>query len=390
MDPALQPTIRWRPRRRFELPGSGGAWVLSTALCVVLATAVAVGARQPAEATLALGGLDPVLLVEGRETQGDPLLSTVHEGLVYRFDSDRTRRAFAADPGRYAAQLGGACARMGPGVEGDPELFALHQGRIYLFGTEQCREAFGEHPERYLLPPLPPLEPSRDDLRAARELLEKAEGSLSKKPLRRLEGYRVVGVVERGGRSTGFELWLSLGGGVWRKQMVGDDLRIESWNGATGVAAGPEGEVPLRATERIALTDEALRFDALTVLGGLDLAKLTATVEEPEEPGSTRLVRLELPSGSAAVAGGQVVLEVDRHSGRVVSLRFRGRGPGGRAGWITRRFEDFRSTAGLFVPFRREDVFEGSDQPFEVTRIESIEIRALDPSLLEASVGGAR
>jgi YHS domain-containing protein len=148
---------------------------LLVAACLLAGFLVDARAAVASAADLpALDGLDPVRLVEGMEEQGDPLLTATHEGLVYRFASDRTRRAFLAEPERYAVQLAGACARMGPGVEGAPDLFAVHDGRLYLFGTEQCLEAFVEHPERYLLPELPPLEPTTAELKAARELLAKA------------------------------------------------------------------------------------------------------------------------------------------------------------------------------------------------------------------------
>ena len=387
--PELQEAARRSMMSRAR-PGRRRAGARAVVFGAALATLVAASAGSTAETTraLAVSGLDPVLLVGGQEVAGDPLLAVVHAGLLYRFDSDRTRRAFVAEPGRFAAQLGGACARMGAGVDGQPDLFAVEGGRLYLFGTEQCRDAFLEHPERYLLPPLPPLEPTGEERRAARELLEKAAAALSNRPLRRLAGYRVVGAVERGAGATAFELWLSLDGAVWRKRSIGGEVSVEIWDGSTGALSSRGGTGALSEPARIELLEEAARFDALTLLRGLDLERLTATVEVPDEPGPTRLVRVELPRGAGAGTGlaegaaEQVVLEIDRHSGRVTSLHFRGRGPGGRAGWITRRFDDFRAAGELFVPFRREDTFEGRDEPFQVTRIERLDPERLDPGRL--------
>ena len=385
-----------RPSTRQPDPVGAIRWfALIAALVATLCTTHSRTLRAE-EPPLAAGGLDPVLLAEGQETPGDPLLSVQHEGLVYRFDSDRTRRAFAAEPDRYAVQLGGACARMGPGVEGDPELFTVHDGKLYLFGTEQCLERFEEEPDRYVLPQLAAIEASRGEMRAARELLAKAAGSLSKKPLHRLPGYRAVGAVERGPRSFAFELRLSADGAVWRKQMAGDDVRVETWSGGAGAVDGRRGRAPLSPQAQLALLEEARRFDALTLLHTLDLGELTAAIEEPSEPsepsepGPTRLVRFAVPQQAGVGGGEQLVLEIDRHSGRVTSLRFRGRGPGGRAGWITRRFDDFRATGGLFVPFRREDTFEGQSEPFQITLLERVEIAELERELLETAADAER
>lgn len=384
-------------RALFDFSLTSGV-VLFLGVAAVAPAQEAQTAEEGESSPLALDGLDPVLLFEHREVEGDPLLAVEHDGLLYRFDSDRTRRAFVEDPERYAVQLGGACARMGPGVAGEPELFAVHPTGIYLFGTEQCLEAFLEHPGRYVLPPLPRLEPSNAEKRQARELLELAAGALGKKPIRRLPGYRIVGVEERGARATPFELWLSLDGAVRRKRLVGEEAIVETWDGERGSLSGRTAPEPLRAWARRELLEEAAELDALTALRALDLDHVVARVEAREEPGPTRWVRLEVPDGwgraahrarradsSEQEAPEQIGLEIDRHSGRVVAMRFRGRGPGGRAGWITRRFEDFRAIGDLYLPFRREDTLEGGDEPFRVVTLERIAVERLDPELLEIS-----
>jgi YHS domain-containing protein len=375
---------------------------LLVAACLLAGFLVDARAAVASAADLpALDGLDPVRLVEGMEEQGDPLLTATHEGLVYRFASDRTRRAFLAEPERYAVQLAGACARMGPGVEGAPDLFAVHDGRLYLFGTEQCLEAFVEHPERYLLPELPPLEPTTAELKAARELLAKAISALGERPLRRGGGYRVAGTIERGSNAAPFEIWTSTSGAVRREGRDGPVSLVEVWDGRTGRVRRQGGAAPLSATRREALVQEARLLDALTVLRGVDPKKAIARVEEPDAPGPTRLVRFAGVAADSG-AGDPVVLEIDRHSGRVVSLRFRGRGPGGIAGWISRRFDDFRPAGDLFLPFRRSDTFEDHAEPFRVTVVESLAVvDGFDPGLfaipdeppaaaLQAAPGGGR
>ncbi|HVS14743.1 MAG TPA: hypothetical protein VMV46_12515 [Thermoanaerobaculia bacterium] len=365
------PSLSWRVAALLV------AWLLAAPL----APAFAVDAP-------ALDGLDPVRLVEGAEVEGDPLLTATHDGLTYRFASDRTRRAFLAEPARFAVQLDGACARMGPGVEGAPDLFALHDGRLYLFGTEQCLEAFVAHPERYLLPAPPALDPSPAELKEARELLAKAASALGERTLRRAGGYRVAGRLERGSSVAPFELWISFAGPVRRERRAGSLSLVEAWDGEAAWAQGRQGVAPLAATSREALQQEALLLDALTVLRRVDVQKAIAVVETPAAPGPTRLVRL---AGADRGGGDEpVALEVDRHSGRVASLRFRGRGPGGFAGWITRRFDDFRPAGGLFLPFRRADHFEDQPEPFRVLVVESLEVvDRFDPRLFAIPDGAA-
>lgn len=55
-----------------------------------------------AETSLALHGLDPVLLLSGQEEMGKPEIIAVHDGRRYQFVSEPHRAAFAADPQKYA------------------------------------------------------------------------------------------------------------------------------------------------------------------------------------------------------------------------------------------------------------------------------------------------
>jgi Cytochrome P460 len=71
-------------------------------------TADATPASSPAPAaastTLALRGLDPVLLTDGREEMGKPEIIASHAGYRYQFVSEPNRAKFAADPKRFSIQ----------------------------------------------------------------------------------------------------------------------------------------------------------------------------------------------------------------------------------------------------------------------------------------------
>lgn len=111
------------------------------------------GAEMGAETSgppVAVGGLDPVLLVDGRRELGKPEIIATHGAFTYHFVSEPTRARFAADPERYSIQ-NDSCLVV-PGATLDPDIFAVHEGRIYGFATHDCASDFALEPERYLSP----------------------------------------------------------------------------------------------------------------------------------------------------------------------------------------------------------------------------------------------
>ena len=101
------------------------------------------------ESVVALGGLDPVLLVQGREEMGKPEIVASHRAYRYQFVSEPDRVAFAADPDRYAIQ--NTTCLVVPGAPIDPARFAVHEGRIYGFAMADCVKQFKEKPAAYLI-----------------------------------------------------------------------------------------------------------------------------------------------------------------------------------------------------------------------------------------------
>jgi len=89
----------------------------------------------------ALRGLDPVLLIAGDETPGDPRFAAEHDGWRYLFASAETRDRFTAEPERYAIQGDGQCPVI-PSATADPAIFTVLDGRIYIFASESCIEKF--------------------------------------------------------------------------------------------------------------------------------------------------------------------------------------------------------------------------------------------------------
>ena len=106
--------------------------------------------QQSPPASLALKGLDPVLLVAGREEMGKPEIIAVHKGYQYQFVSEPHRAKFASDPQKYSIQNDTCPVAFGAPV--DPALFAVHDGKIYGLGTADCVEQFKSHPTEYVKP----------------------------------------------------------------------------------------------------------------------------------------------------------------------------------------------------------------------------------------------
>ncbi len=97
---------------------------------------------------VALAGLDPVHLVEGREALGTAEIIMDFEGFRYQFVSEPSRQTFAADPARFAIQ-NDTCPVV-PGAAIDGSLISVYEGRIYAFASPACVGQFEDDPARYV------------------------------------------------------------------------------------------------------------------------------------------------------------------------------------------------------------------------------------------------
>ena len=99
-------------------------------------------------APLALAGLDPVHLVEGREEMGKPEIVMESGGMRYQFVSEPSRSTFEADPQRYVIQ--NETCPVVPGAPIDPSLVAVHEGKVYAFASPACVASFQADPDSFL------------------------------------------------------------------------------------------------------------------------------------------------------------------------------------------------------------------------------------------------
>jgi len=107
-------------------------------------------AAAPAGPSLAVRGLDPVLLVAGREERGKAEIIADHKGRRYQFVSEPNRKTFVADAARYSIQNDTCLVVRGAPL--DPDLFVVHEGRIYGFATADCVSQFKARPEAFVRP----------------------------------------------------------------------------------------------------------------------------------------------------------------------------------------------------------------------------------------------
>ena len=95
---------------------------------------------------LVLKGLDPVLLVEGKQVKGVETNSAEFGNFKYFFASKEDKAMFTKEPSRYAVQNNGDCGLM-PRSGGNPDIFFVHKGKIYLMACEDCLAAAKASPD---------------------------------------------------------------------------------------------------------------------------------------------------------------------------------------------------------------------------------------------------
>src|SRR5919112_2063651 len=145
-------------------------------LVIILVLAFTVSAQ---DANISLEGLDPVMLTQGKEVQGDMKYRVTRGQFQYLFANPENKATFEKDPSRYEIQLDGHCARMGAPTSADPDLYTVHNGRIYIFGSEECQTLFKATTEKYLeVPAAPKSPPTVEMVKRGQELIAKAVEAL--------------------------------------------------------------------------------------------------------------------------------------------------------------------------------------------------------------------
>lgn len=311
---------------------------------------------------LALRGLDPVALVKGAERAGDPAHAVTRGEYTYRFADARSLAEFQARPERYEIQLGGCCGRMGPlSGKGSPERWLVHEGSLFIFASEQCRDSFNKQPQAFLDPDEPA--PAADE--AARKrgaaLLERAlaahGGAARIDVLSSLEYFQSVEVEDKNGKHAETLSRAIVFPGRYRQhQTWGPDWAVThvSAPGAafTELKSGSE-ELHASGARELART---LRRIPLVILRSRGEPGFSCSYAGSAEHGGTKVEEI-----ACSFAGTTTYLGIEEASGRVLSARYRGRGPRLAFGSVIKLFSGFHDAGGVLVPGHAKGFFDGAD-----------------------------
>jgi len=343
-------------------------------LIVVLSCFAATASAQvsSAEAVIPLEGLDPVMLTQGKEVQGDMKYKVTRGRFQYLFASAENKAIFEKDPSRYEIQLDGACARMGTPTTGNPDLYLVHKGRIYIFGSEECQTLFKAAPEKYLeVPAEPKSPPSEEMVKRGQQLIAKAVGVLGAGST--LDQLRTFQKTELRGNQVKNTLVLAFPDAV-RQEIVRPNFTLIS------VVAPSESFIvvnnaarPMPEANRTAINKE-LYHELVFLFRARTRPDFKAWLASNAEDKTLEYVDVELPDFTTT-------LGIDPGTGRVVNQTYRGRGPGGVLGQIVINYSDYRTVEGLLLPFKTTATFDGQPFPALSATIEAITVNGqIDPS----------
>lgn len=338
-----------------------------------------------------LEGLDPVMLVQGKEVQGDLKIAVTRGKFQYLFASAENKAAFEKDPARYEIQMDGACARMGSPVTGNPDLYTVYKGRIYIFGTGDCKKKFEAAPENYL-----------EDEAGARtkaaltpEALSKGQSLIEKAVAAAGGAARIDGLTSYQEKSNAIQTRRT--GDVEVKTnltiLFPDRIRLDQtmpdWNNPEtmrqmSIVIIPGEVFGIRAGDARSLPD-SVRIDQQKEIRGRLLSILRSRKSlNPAAIGSAKVGERSVEQVAVEIDDVSHTLGIDPANGRILSLSSRRRGPQGNFGEFRQAFSDFRAVGGLLMPFKISAVFNGEPWKEQSPTIEEITVNGkIDPALFE-------
>jgi YHS domain-containing protein len=359
-----------------------GSVVRTIGLLSVLVLGLAAGAAAQAAAPVeALDGLDPVLLVQGKEVFGKSDFSVIQGRFRYLFSSAETKSTFEREPQKYEIQLGGMCARMGKTAGGNPSDYLVHDGKIYIFGSDDCHKRFQAAPAKYLATPAPVMPSAPDAVKKATAFLDRATKAIGGPDrIDALTTYaETVSQIQK--RQQG-EAQITTKT-MWRfpdATRVERTLTLQDRKMSSAQLLTPAGWWYL-SQGRAYPTPEAGRPSM-----EMDLGRNPVVLLHSRRAADFKAVAL----GSATVAGltveqvrvqrgaVDVILGLDPGSARLQTITFTDRNSEGEIGTFTLVYSDYRPVEGLTLPFAVRALFNGEPEPAQCYTIESI---ALNPSL---------
>ena len=337
--------------------------------CSLVVLIVLLGAAVSAqtETVIPLEGLDPVMLSQGKEVQGDMKYKVTRGKFQYIFASQENKATFEKDPARYEIQLDGSCARMGAPTTGNADLYFVHNGRIYIFGSEECQTAFKAAPEKYLeAPPTPKAPPSAEMIKRGQDLLAKAVEALGGGS--KLDQLRNFQRTDQRGNQVKTSLLMSFPDTLRQETVRPNFTLVSVITPADAFVVVNNAARPMPEANRASVYKE-IYHDLIVLLRARTRSDFKVSLGADE-----KTVEVELP-------GFATTLGIDPATGRVVSQTYRGRGPGGVLGQIAISYSDYRTVEGLSLPFKTTATFEGQPFPPLTATTDALTVNAqIDPS----------
>lgn len=120
------------------------AGLVAASTILVSSFSFAVDETQQNANGVILSGHDAVsYFTDNKPVKGYAGISTVHDGAIYHFSSEKNRDAFNANPGKYAPQYGGFCAygaAIGAKFPIDPAVFKIVDEKLYVNNSASVSE----------------------------------------------------------------------------------------------------------------------------------------------------------------------------------------------------------------------------------------------------------
>jgi YHS domain-containing protein len=353
-----------------------------TSLCSLIAalvvfscaiTASAQNASPSPAAVIPLEGLDPVMLTQGKEVQGDMKYKVKRGQFEYLFASAENKATFEKDPTRYEIQLDGYCARMGAPTTGNPDLYLIHDSRIYIFGSEECQTLFKAAPEKYLeVPPPPKSPPTAEMIKRGQELIAKAVEGLGGAKLDQLVSFQRKDLRADQIKNN---LLLTFPDGMRQETVRPNFTLVSVVTPSESFFLVNNSAQPMSEAGRSAIHKE-LNRELIVLLRARMRPEFKAWSTGSDTVGETAVERVDVE-----LSGFTTTLGIDPSTGRVLSQIYRGRALGGVFGEIVIKYSDFRTVEGLSLPFKTTATLGDQPVPALSTTAEAIRINGpIDPT----------
>jgi len=377
----------------FERLLKPGLFAILGLLLLVSAASFTFAQTGAADAVPVLEGLDPVMLVQGKEVQGNVKITVTRGKFQYFFANAENKATFEKDPAHYEIQLDGSCARMGPPVTGNPDLYTVYQARIYIFGSGDCKTAFEAAPAKYLATEggaTTKVTVNAEGLKKGQALIEKAVAAAGgAAQIDGLTSYQEKSTFLQGRHTADVEVKTDL------TVLFPDRVRLDQVMPDFANAAATRqlalvvtpGEAFALMQNKVRPMPEAARMDMQREMQRRSLWVLRARKSANFKP---------MAIGTATVGGSSVeqvvvdidgttyTLGIDPATGRLMTLSYWRRGPAGYFGNITKVFSDFRTVDGVTLPFKITATFNDEPWKEQSANVVSIAINGkTDPALFE-------